>query len=174
MLLSADEEKLIEEEVQLYIRRLLVKSKLEKQVDSYRKKLETEVLKAKEREDPEIETVMSNLTLCTTNDDNNSIATEACNMCFLKSDEIDEFNFKMRANCECAVMGCFECWNAFYKQNKQNATIACPKCRRDITAFLKDEGFVKLKRCSRCRRTGHNVLTCPDDVNDDDLFESNL
>jgi hypothetical protein len=153
--ISEDESILIEIEISK-IREKLMKAVLQKKADI---------------DNDDINTFLSNLTINTVvSVDNNSIATEGCNICFSTSTDLTPFNFKLRANCECAIMGCFDCWSEFYKRHRKDEMITCPKCRRDITAFLKDEGFVNLRRCSQCRRTGHNIVTCPDVVEIDNAI----
>jgi hypothetical protein len=93
-------------------------------------------------------------------DDNESIISEACNICLSKSGDIDSFNFKLKANCECGVMGCFNCWEKFYRLHKREDTICCPKCRRDISGFLIQQEFKQIRHCSFCEETGHTRRNC--------------
>jgi len=94
------------------------------------------------------------------NDDDTSIVTEACTICLCTSEDLQPFNFKIKANCECEVMGCFKCWERYYKMHKKESTISCPKCRRDITGFLFEQGFKQLRLCTFCKLAGHMRRTC--------------
>jgi hypothetical protein len=142
---------------------------VEESVLSYRKILSQKVINLRVRPDP---VVLSDLNK---DGEDNSIATEVsiltdnCAMCL--EDTFESPNFKLVANCECSVTGCFECWSRWFSVNRNETVIKCPKCRRDISAFLLEQGFSPQPRqrlCSYCRTAGHNISTCSDRLYDED------
>jgi hypothetical protein len=174
-LLSEEEKVLVEESVLLY------KTNLSERVIALRERecVEDNLVLFNANIEPveEISEILLNLNIDSENTSvglctevsATSILSEGCAMCLETTFESP--NFKLVANCECSVTGCFECWSRWFNVNRNETVMKCPKCRRDISAFLLEQGFSPQPRqylCSYCRRAGHNTSTCSDRIYDED------